>query len=253
MQTGGNEICYAVIDFLSNRGIFYIIFVVKRFLTIICAGFLFSGVYEAAAALEFEKTEYKVTSKVDEMKKTFEFSFVNKSSDTVKVKNIWLSCTCLKAWMPDENYSVAPGASGKVFIEIDLGAFGTKVEKDAEVQTSEGQKIPLLISVEVPQFVKVTPQTLKWEVGEKLTPKKMKLVIDKALDLKLEEVSISQKSFEFEAKELKAGKEYEIIVTPKATDSPEFALLRIRTNSSQPRYKTVIGYLSIDKPAPGKK
>lgn len=229
------------------------LFQVKRVLFIILAGGLIWGVQKADAELEFEKTEYKVTSKVDEMKKVFEFPFVNKSSETVKIKNIALSCTCLKAWMKDENYSVAPGASATVFIEMDLGAFGTKVEKDAMVHTSEGQKIPLLISVDVPQFVKVSPQTLKWVTGEKPEPKKMKLVIDKALDLKLDDVSISQKSFTYEAREIKAGKEYEIIVTPKSTDSPEFALLRIRTNSSQPRYKTVLGYLSIDKPSSKKK
>lgn len=227
----------------------------KRILTILHVAVLLLVMGSAEAALEFKKTEYKATSGIHDMKMTFPFHFVNKSGGNVEIVRLETSCSCLKPWLPDNVTKFASGESGVVNVEIDLGEFGGKVEKDASVITSEGQKINLKLIVDVPQFIKVEPQTLKWKVGEALTPRKMKLTIHKELNLDLEEVSISKRGFDYEPRIIKKGREYEIIVTPKSTKSPEFALLSVRTNSEQQRYKKILAYLAInpDSGASGKK
>lgn len=220
---------------------------VKSLKRILCVAVLLLSISGVNAALEFKKTEHRVTSGVHDMKMTFDFPFVNKSDKEVKIERLEVSCSCLKAWMPDNVTKYASGASGTVKVEIDLGAFGGKVEKEAYVVTSEAQKIPLKLVVSVPQFVKVEPQTLKWEVGEALSAKKMTLTVHKELNLNLEKVSISQKVFDYTPRVVQAGRKYEIIVTPKSTESPEFALMSIMTNSELPRYKKILAYLAINK------
>ncbi len=218
----------------------------KRF----CSCLLFcilGGVGQAFAGLVFEKQNHEATSGVHEMKMKFEFPFVNKSEKAVEIKRVETSCTCLTASMPDNNFTIAAGAPGAVILEVDLGAFGGRIEKDAVVVTSEGERIPLKIVVKVPEFVKMEPRTLKWTVGEKPVPKTIRLIIHKDLDLKLEDVSISQKNFDFEPKTVKPGKEYAITVTPKSTATPEYAMLSVKTNSTEPRYKKCLGYLSISQ------
>lgn len=197
------------------------------------------------AGLVFEKKNYEVTSGIHDMKMTFEFPFVNKSSKAVEIKKVETSCSCLTARMPDNEYTSDAGEAGKVILDIDLGAFGGKVEKDAVVVTSEGERIPLKLVVHVPEFVKMEPKTLKWTVNEALTPKTIRLKINKELNLKLKEVSISKANFEFQPKTIEAGREYEITVTPKTTETPEFALISVTTDSTEPRYKKLMGFLSI--------
>lgn len=197
------------------------------------------------AGLQFEKKQYDVTSGIHDMKMTFEFPFVNKSTESVKITKVETSCSCLTARLPEDRTTYSVGESGKILLDIDLGAFGGKVEKDATVITSEGERIPLKLTVKVPEFVKMEPRTLKWIVGEAPATKSIKLIIHKDLNLNLKEVNISKENFDFEPVTIKPGREYEIKVTPKSTAGPEFAMLSIMTDSTEARYKKVLGFLSI--------
>lgn len=207
-------------------------------------GFLGKGI--ALGELVFDKQAYSATSGLNEMKMRFEFPFTNKSPAEVTIKKVETSCSCLTAALLNDKEKIASGEKSAVFLDIDLGAFGGKIDKYAIVVTSEGERIPLNISVSIPDFLKMEPRTLKWTVGESLTPKTIHFIIHPSLTLKLKEVSISSPNFEFTPKVITPGKEYALEVTPKSTATPDYGMIRVHTDSAIPRYKRSVGFLSID-------
>ena len=44
---------------------------------------------------------------------------------------------------------------------------------------------------------------------------------------------------------VKKGREYKILVTPKSTAKPAFNTIWVRTDSTVPRYKRQMGFLTI--------
>ena len=206
---------------------------------LVCGGFSF-GKNE----LSFKEMAVPVRVAPDQDSITASFPFTNTSLSTVTISKIHVSCDCTTAGAKDDKLTYAPGESGVIRAVMKLGNFSGTVDKDITVHAN-GSSYRLVIRAQIPDIIRMEPRKLEWARGEAITPKTMKITISKELPVNLTSVELKGDAFDYEPVTVKKGREYKIIVTPKSTATPAFNTIWVRTDSSVPRYKRHMGFLTI--------
>ena len=124
------------------------------------------------------------------------------------------------------------------------GNFSGTVDKDMTVHAN-GSAYKLVIRAQIPDIIRMEPRKLEWTRGEAPAPKTIKITISKELPVNLTTVDLTGDAFDYEPVTVKKGREYKIIVTPKSTAKPAFNTIWVRTDSTVPRYKRQMGFLTI--------
>lgn len=212
-----------------------------RLLSILALGALASAV---ANELAFDATVREVDVAPDRDAVTVVFPFKNVSSQTVKLGGIRSTCDCTSAGYKGGVKELAPGASGVVEATMKTGAFSGTVDKELYVKAA-GKEYRLVIRAVIPGIVAISPKKLEWKVGEDRSPKTIKVTLDPRLPMKLKEVSLTGKDFDYEPVTVKAGREYKVIVTPKTTGKASFNSLWIVTDSTVERYARFLCVLAV--------
>lgn len=205
-----------------------------------------------SCTLACAKDELRFTSQAVEVKVapdqdviTVSFPFKNASGKSVKLGKIHSSCDCTNAAYMGSKTVLAPGEQSSVEASMKTGTFSGVVEKELIVK-AEGSDYKLTIKAVIPEIVKISPRKLEWTQGEAPNPKEMIIRIDPGHGLKLTDVSLVGKDFNYEPVTVKAGREYKVIVTPKTTDKAAFNSIWILTDSTIPRYSRFLGFLAIN-------
>lgn len=210
-------------------------------------GWGIAGEVMADPALRFATPMIERKVKADDIATTAKFEFTNTTDRAVRIRKVDLSCTCTTSKIEGNKWTYAPGEKGSIEVTMQLGTFSGQVDKTLTVYTDEGDPVLLTLRCQIPDLIRFTPRTLKWKVGEDCTPKKLKVTMYGARPIKLLEVGITNRDFDFETKTLRPGGEYEVTVTPKSTASPSFAMLTFKTDSPIKRYETTQAFLNISK------
>lgn len=196
--------------------------------------------------LVFEKSLISVSVKPGENFVKAEFSFQNKSSETVFVRDIKESCDCTTAELSDDKDEFASNDSGKVVVVMETGNFSGTIDKDIIVRTNKGD-YQLTVRAIIPEIIRMTPRRLEWMQGDALTSKEIRISLPKDYPLNLCTVELNGEGFDYEPVTIKRGREYQIIVTPKQTSKPVFNTIWVTTDSKLPRYQRKTGFLVIQK------
>ena len=184
---------------------------------LLCGG-LASGKNE----LSFKETVVPVKVAPDQDSITASFPFTNTSGGPVTISKIHVSCDCTTAGAKDNKLTYAPGESGVISAVMKTGNFSGTVDKDMTVHAN-GSAYKLVIRAQIPDIIRMEPRKLEWTRGEAPAPK----------------------TINYEPVTVKKGKEYKIIVTPRSTAKPAFNTIWVRTDSTVPRYKRQMGFLTI--------
>lgn len=176
---------------------------------------------------------------------TVVFPFKNVSGVPVKLGKIVSTCDCTNGTYQGSKNTLAPGEKDAVEVSMQTGSFSGTVQKEMTVHALDSE-YKLTIKAVIPRIVEIVPKKLEWKQGEAATPKKITIKIDdRQLPLKLKTVSLEGDDFDYSPVTIKAGKEYQIIVTPKSTAAKSFNSIWIVTDSDIPRYSRFLGALTV--------
>ncbi len=189
----------------------------------------------AVAGLTFEKTLLEFHPKPDDKRVVADFPFRNDTDKPVRIAKYDAACSCMEVGISGGKLDYAPGEAGvlRAIFRLD-GYQGTTDRLITVWLDGDPAGIPsarLTLRAHIPQMIKVEPKTVNWDLNQ--APEPRVISIEMAADQVIHVVATqsSNPNFLLELKTLKAGSRYELVITPKTTDSPGIAAFRIETDS----------------------
>lgn len=205
---------------------------------------MFGGLASGKDELSFKETIVPVKVAPTQDSITATFAFTNTSQTPVTIDKIKVTCDCTTANVKGNKLTYAPGESGEITAVMKTGNFSGTVDKDMTVHTSQSD-YKLIIRAHIPDIVRMEPRKLEWNKGGPATPKTIKITLSPDLPVNLTTVELTGDAFDYEPITIKKGREYQLKITPKSTSSPAFNTIWVKTDSTVPRYKRQMGFLSI--------
>jgi hypothetical protein len=203
-----------------------------RFLFFLCPLFLPLAL---AGELTFAEKTKVVSVAADATSTKIAFEFTNKSNEEVVIKRYESTCSCLSVGPENAKVKYAPGESGKMLAEFDVGESTGEVEKQIAVWLEkDGENAPsiqLTVRLKIPEVILIEPKTVNWTIGDSATPKSIVFTIDWPEPIHLTSVSTPSTDFKHELKTLEDGKKYELVITPLQTAKSKMAVYRINTDA----------------------
>ncbi len=219
---------------------------------------LISGIWLAlialvhAAALDFPETLREVHAPADAKTVTADFEFSNKSGKPVTVAKVDTTCSCMAVKVKDGKLRYAPGESGLIRAEFDMGNFSGTVDKVVAVyldgDPEDKPSLALTVRVHIPVLVSVEPKTLKWELGGEARPQVIMVEMNHTRPIRVTGVNTSSEAFALELKTTEEGKRYQVVVTPKDISSPGLGVFRIETDCDISKHRIQQAFGVIRKP-----
>jgi hypothetical protein len=181
-----------------------------------------------------------------------DFEFTNKSGKTVNIRRYESTCSCMSVTVKEGKLRYAPGESGVIRANFDMGNFSGEVDKSVAVyldnDPDDKPSVVLTTRVHIPVLVSAEPKTLKWEIGGKPETKSVRITMNHSKPIKVTQVTTSSEAFRRELKTITEGKEYELLLTPADINAPALCIVRIDTDCDIPKHKTQQVFGVIRKP-----
>lgn len=205
----------------------------------------------AAAGLKFEKSLIEVNAPLDSETVTSDFKFTNKSDAQVTIREADAGCSCVAVQVAGGKLSYAPGESGTLRATFELGSFQGIVDKQINIWLKDDPEDKpssiVTMQVHIPVAIQLEPRTLKWEGGSELTMQVLEIVMDYEKPIHVKSVTSSSPDFEAKLVTIEDGKKYQVEVTPKSTDSPGLAILRIETDFDVEKHRIQQSFASVSR------
>lgn len=208
------------------------------------------GISAAAPALVFEKDRVTVKAAPDQDQVTAEFKFTNTGNGEARVLSVLSGCQCLEAIAPPDG--IPAGTKDSIRGIFKVGAFQGVVEKQmvARVRDDGGERdVVLTVAVEVPEVIKIEPNTLTWTVGQEPVEQSFTLRVIWPEAIHLRTVECSREEFTLSIETVEEGKVYKINAKPKDTKNPILGLVQFRTDCRFPKFRDPMAFVNI-KQAP---
>lgn len=200
------------------------------------------------AGLVFDTNPLLINPKPEDEEIEASFTFTNNGDKPVQITGLESTCACLEASLDKAVY--APGEKGVGKAKFKVSSFVGKHEKFLHIYTDnplEPDKI-LTAIIDVPEIIEIKPNNLQWAVGS--TPEAKAYVI-KMLgtdEMRITNITATRQNVSFEKKEIKPGREYQIILKPTSTAEVTIGALKIETDSKIPKYARQMAFFSIVRP-----
>ena len=175
-----------------------------------------------------------------------DFTFTNTGTEDVDVISVLSGCNCLVAVGPDK--PVAAGQKGTIHGVFKVGSFNGIVEKQMVAKMQSGGKsrdVVLTVGIEVPEIIRITPNTLNWTVGGEATEQQFDVQILWPEPIKLLNVSTSNDAFVVRAETVEEGKSYKVFAKPQNLESAMLGLVRFETDCRFEKFRNPMAFLSI--------
>lgn len=215
----------------------------KRALVLSLLSFFLPAAADAALKLDVERVA--VNPKPEDETVSVEFRFKNTGTKAVNIVGLESGCACLSASLDKRTY--APGESGTGKAEFKVGSFVGEHEKILKVTTDDPAQleweVPFLLNV--PEVVSIEPKNVQWWIGEDASPKPIVIKMTGDQGMKITNITSTRETVDFTWKEVKPGREYTLIVTPKTTADVVIGALKIETDSKIPKYARQLAFFSI--------
>lgn len=206
-------------------------------------------------ALDFPTKLKDLHAPADARTVSCDFEFTNRSGKTVNIRKYESTCSCMSVTVKDGKLRYAPGESGVIRANFDMGNFSGEVDKSVAVYLDadpEGKpSVVLTTRVHIPVLVTAEPKTLKWDLGGKAETRTVRITMSHAKPIKVTAVTSSSEAFKRELRTIEEGKSYELDLTPVDIQSPSLAIIRIETDCDIPKHKTQQVFGVIRKPTAG--
>lgn len=213
---------------------------------------LAAGVH--SATLEFSKKLMEVHAPADVKTVITDFTFTNRSDKPVTISRYESACSCMKVEISDAKLRYAPGESGIIRAEFDMGNFSGEVDKTIAIWLEGDPKdqpsITLTARVHIPILITIEPKTLKWPLNGNADPQIMRITMNDEKPIHILNVTGSSENFRHELKTTEKGKSYELIVTPLDLKAPGLSIFRIETDCPINKHKIQQAFALIQKNSP---
>lgn len=194
-----------------------------------------------SAPLKFAETLREVHAPADVKSVTTDFTFTNHSNKPVTISRYESACSCMKVEISDAKLRYAPGESGTIRAEFDMGNFSGEVDKTIAIWLDGDPKdkpsITLTARVHIPVIVNIEPKTVKWPLNSKASAQTITITMQDNKPVRITKVSSSSENFRHELKTITDGKSYELAITPIDLSSPTLAIFRIETDCTISKHK----------------
>ena len=209
-----------------------------------------------AAGLKFENELNEVHANLSAAMVKSDFKFTNTSSKPLKIQKADAGCSCLSVEVSNGKLTYAPGESGILRANFEIGSFQGAIDKPIyiwlEGDPKEKPSTTVTLRVHIPVIIALEPKTLKWNVGEKAESKMIEVKMDYEKPIHITSVSTSNSGFKAELVTKVEGKEYAIKVTPTKTDSAGLSVIRIETDVDVKKQRVQQGFAVVRAPLPKK-
>ncbi|MCX6923821.1 MAG: DUF1573 domain-containing protein [Verrucomicrobia bacterium] len=181
-----------------------------------------------------------------------DYIFTNTGVATLEILQVKPGCGCTTAGEWDKK--VEPGQTGRIPLQFNSSGFGGTVGKSAAVICSDPAQpqITLILSGTVWKPIDINPTILMFQAdSEDQTnqTKVVRLVSNVEEPVTLSDITSSNPQFKAEVKEIKPGKEFELLVTavPPFTGPSAGANLSLKTSSAQASNLNVSAFLTVQQ------
>jgi hypothetical protein len=208
-----------------------------------------------AAGLDFPNPLKELHAPADAKVVTAEFEFTNRTNKPVQIMKYDAACSCMALKIKDSKLRYAPGESGLLRADFEMGNFSGTVDKVVALwlddDPADKPSVRLTVRVHIPVLVSLEPKTLKWELNGDGEPQTIRITMNHTEPIRVTSVNSSSPTFLHEIKTVEEGKVYELIVTPAEIDSPGLGILRIETDCAIAQHRLQQAFAVIRKPTPG--
>jgi hypothetical protein len=205
-----------------------------------------------AAGLDFKETTKELHAPADVKTVSADFEFTNRSDKTIAVAKYESTCSCMSVTIKGGKLSYAPGESGVIRANFDMGNFSGAIDKVVllwlEGNKTEKPSLSLTVRVHIPVLVSLEPKTLKWELNGKADPQNIRINMTHDKPIRVTAVTSSSEAFKLELKTVAEGKTYDVNVTPLDIKSPGLAVIRIETDCNIDKHRIQQAFAVVRKP-----
>lgn len=206
------------------------------------------------AGLDFPSILKEVNAPADAKIVTADFEFTNHSDKPVTVAKVDPTCSCISVKIKDSKLRYAPGESGLIRTEFDMGNFSGTVDKVVAVWLDddpvEKPSLALTVRVHIPVLVSLEPKTVKWNLGGKVEPQTIRITMNHTKPIHITGVNSSSEAYTLDLKTVEDGKSYELTVTPANINAPGLAVLRVETDCDIAKHRIQQAFAVTRKPSP---
>ncbi len=199
----------------------------------------------AGAAMRLDVDHVDVKPKPEDETIEVAFTFKNDGAKPVRILNLESQCSCLSATLNKAEY--APGEAGSGRAQFKISSFVGEEEKTITVTTNDPKQpewiIPFVITV--PPVVDISPKMVQWWQNEAPGPKDVIVKMTGEQAMKITEITSTRENMSFALKEIKAGREYKVTLTPKTTTDIMIGALKIITDSKIPKYQRQLAFFGV--------
>lgn len=205
-----------------------------------------------AGTLEFKEVFKEVHAPADVKTVTAEFDFTNRTNQEVTITKYESTCSCMAVAVKGGKLRYAPGESGLIRAEFDMGNFSGEIDKVIHLYLDKAPldkpSLSLTVRVHIPVLINLEPKTLKWKIGGKAEARTIKIDMNHTKPIKVTKITCSSEAFKAELKTVTEGKAYELVVTPLAIDKSSLAILRVETDCDIVKHRIQQGFAVVSKP-----
>src|SRR5882757_4058463 len=156
--------------------------------------FLFAAALVSTAALEWKAQTLDFTTAPFQTTQDATFQFTNTGHKPVTILEVESNCDCLDAAADRQIY--APGATGYIKANFHVGDRLGLYERRIKVVTDESpEPVRLLVRIEVPELVVLTPRSVAWKLNESAAEKSVDLEVRPGLKINFTRVQPTSGDF----------------------------------------------------------
>jgi hypothetical protein len=187
-----------------------------------------------AAALEWKEQTLNFTTTPFQLTQEATFTFTNPGPKPVKILEVESNCDCLDAAADRQIYP--PGSTGVIKTSFHVGDRLGLYERRIKVLTDESpEPVRLLVRIEVPEIVQLSPRSVAWKLQEPATEKSVDVEVIPGITVNFTQVLPTSGDFAARLETIEPGRRYRVYLKPPATTQPANAAFRIfgRASSGQ--------------------
>ncbi|MDP6359271.1 MAG: DUF1573 domain-containing protein [Planctomycetota bacterium] len=199
----------------------------------------------ASGQLQFQRNELEFWPSYQESSVMGRFSFANVGDYPVTVTRVETVCNCTVTRMAKKMYE--PGEGGEIFATLAFQGRQGTMQRPVFVHTDDRskKKITLNLKAHIPLLAEVKPLAVFWRRGEQRTPKTMRIKFVTESPTRLIRVDKKSDAVSTKIKEIKKGREYEVVVTPSSTSKKFKSSLTLVTDFPFEERKKVKVYAMV--------
>lgn len=187
---------------------------------------LLAGAALPCIALEWKAQTLTFTTAPFQTTQEATFVFTNTGAKPVKILEVESNCDCLDAAADRQIYP--PGATGSIKTTFTIGDRLGLYERRIKVVTDESpEPVRLLVRIEVPEIVALTPRSVAWKLNEAPIEKSVEVEVIPGVKINFTRVLPTSGDFAARLETIEAGRRYRVHLKPPATAQPANAAFRV--------------------------